>query len=134
MARTNYERNRVLDTRYGGAASYTKPATVYIALFTSMPTVLGNDGTEVAGGSYARVAVTNNATNFPNAVGGSKTNANAITFPGATASWGAVVGVGIYDAATSGNLQDFQALVTPKTVGNGDVFSLSAGQLTLQST
>lgn len=134
MARTNYERNRTLDVRYGGSASYTKPATVYIALFTSMPTVLGNDGTEVSGGSYARVAVTNNATNFPNASAGSKNNANAITFPQATASWGAVVGIGIYDAATVGNLQDFQPLVTPKTVGNGDVFSLSAGQLTLQST
>lgn len=134
MSRTNYERNRVLDVRYGGSASYVKPATVYIGLFTSMPTVVGSDGTEVTGGSYARVAVTNNAANFPNAVAGSKTNANAITFPGATASWGAVQGVGIFDAATAGNLQDFQALVTPKTVGNGDVFSLSAGQLTLQST
>jgi hypothetical protein len=133
MSRTNYERNRVLDVRYGGSASYTKPGTVYIALFTSMPTVLGNDGTEVSGGSYARVAVTNNATNFPNASAGAKSNANDITFPGATASWGSIVGVGIYDAATVGNLQDFQTLVTPKTVGNGDVFSLSAGQLTLQS-
>lgn len=131
--RTNYERNRVLDARYGGG-TYSKPATVYFALFTSMPTVLGNDGTEVTGGSYARVAVTNNATNFPNAAAGQKTNANAITWPGATASWGAIQGIGIFDDPTAGNLQDFQPLVTPKTVGNGDVFSLAASQLTLQST
>lgn len=129
--KTNYERNRAIDVRYGSASSYTKPATVYVALFTSMPTVLGNDGTEVAGGSYARVAVTNNGTNFPNAVAGVKQNGAVITFPQATAGWGAIVGVGIYDAATSGNLQDFATLTTPKTVQNGDVFSLPVGQMTI---
>lgn len=132
--KTNYERNRTLDVRYGGSASYTKPGTVYIGLFTSMPTVLGNDGTEVSGGSYARVAVTNNATNFPNAVAGAKSNGAAITFPQATAAWGSVVGVGIFDALSGGNLQDFAALTTPKTVQNGDVFSLPIGQAAFTET
>lgn len=134
MAKTNYERNRTLDVRYGGSASYTKPGTVYIGLFTSMPTVLGNDGTEVSGGSYARVAVTNNATNFPNAAAGAKSNGVAITFPQATAAWGAVVGVGIFDASSGGNLQDFALLTTPKTVQNGDVFSLPIGQASFTET
>ena len=37
-------------------------AAIYLALFTAMPSDSGG-GTEVSGGSYARVAITNNATN-----------------------------------------------------------------------
>lgn len=39
------------------------------------------------------------------------TNANAtITFPQATASWGTVISVGLYDASTAGNLLDWDYL------------------------
>ena len=37
--------------------SYVSPTTVYVGLFTTDPTDAGT-GTEVAGGSYARTAVT----------------------------------------------------------------------------
>ena len=40
-----------------------KPATVYVALCTTIPTST-TPGTEVTGGSYARVAVTTSSTNF----------------------------------------------------------------------
>lgn len=46
-----------------GAAAFTAPATLYLALYTVAPTDNGG-GTEVTGGSYARKAVTNNTTNF----------------------------------------------------------------------
>lgn len=132
MAKSNYERNRILDARYGGGA-YVKPATVYVALFTAMPTVAGG-GTEVAGGSYARVAVTNDAANWPNAANGVKSNANAINFPQATAAWGVVVGVGIFDALAAGNLLDFAPLAASKTVQNGDTFQLSIGAIQFTET
>lgn len=133
MARTNYEGNRALNVRYGGAATYVKPATVYIGLFTAAPTVAGG-GTEVAGGSYARVAVTNDATNWPDAVARAKSNAVALAFAQATGSWGTVTHVGIFDALTVGNLQDFATLVASKTVQNGDVVQFGIGSLAFSET
>jgi hypothetical protein len=125
--KTTFEANRILDFKFGGG-SYTPPATVYIALFTAAPTVAGG-GTEAAGGSYARVAVTNDATNFPNAASGAKSNALAVTFPQATASWGVISHAAIFDALSGGNMLDFAALDAPKVVANGDTFSLPIGSV-----
>ena len=103
---TNYAEGKILDLIFGNT-SYSVPATLYCALFTVTPADDGTGGTEVTGGSYARVAVTNNTTNFPNATLGNpsvKQNGTAITFTTATADWGTVVGMGFYDASSSGNL------------------------------
>lgn len=132
MTLTNYERNRIQDVRYGGSASYTKAATVYIALFTAAPSVTGG-GTEVTGGSYARVAVTNDATNWPNAVAGLKGNAVALTFAQATASWGTVTHMAIFDAPTGGNMQEFATLAAAKTVQNGDVVQFGVNSIQMQA-
>jgi len=126
--KSDYLENKVLDFLLGGV-SYTPPATVYIALFTAAPTDAGG-GTEVSGGGYARVAVTNNTTNFPAASNGSKSNGTTITFPTATADWGTVVAVGIFDAATNGNLLFWANLTTSKTIQNGDTAQFAAGSLT----
>lgn len=131
--KTNFERNRQLDARYGDGAYPAKPATVYVALFTAAPSVAGG-GTEVSGGDYARAAVTNDATNFPDAVAGVKSNAVAIPFPQAVALWGTVVAAGIFDAASGGNLLDFQLLTTPRTVNPGDTFGIAVGQFQFTET
>ncbi|MCI4463680.1 MAG: hypothetical protein JHC30_05885, partial [Caldisericum sp.] len=109
--------------------TYTPPATVYIALFTVAPTDAGG-GTEVSGGGYARVAVANNSTNFPPATNGQKSNGTAIIFPTATADWGTIVAVGIYDAATNGNLLFWANLTTARTVQSGDTAQFAVGALT----
>jgi hypothetical protein len=106
---------------------------VYLALFTAMPTVAGG-GTEVAGGSYARVAITNDAAEWPNMVAGVKANAIAKTFAEASANWGNIVGVGLFDALAVGNLQDFAPLQTVKTINNGDQLSFSIGALQFTET
>ena len=59
--------------------SYTSPATVYVALFTSDPTDAGT-GTELSGNGYARTAVT-----FGSPSNGVTTNSADVTFPTATA-------------------------------------------------
>ena len=102
-----------------GAAAYTAPATLYAALYTATPSDTGG-GTEVTGGSYARVAVTNNATNFPAASAGAKANGTAITFPSPTANWGVVVAFALLDAASAGNFLCWGAITPNKTVNNGD--------------
>ena len=81
MSKTDYSENKVLD-HLNGKASFAMP-TAYVALFTAAPSD-ADGGTEVTGGSYARVA-TSGAT-WTAASGGSTSNAAAATFPTASAS------------------------------------------------
>jgi hypothetical protein len=88
----------------GKTAIYSIP-TAYIALFTATGTDAGTGFTEVSVGAYARVATA--AGDWASASGSAPSqisNANTLTFPTATADWGAVIAFGIYDAATTGNL------------------------------
>lgn len=129
---SDFTEGKVLNHLFG-ATSYTPPGTLYVALFTAAPSDSGG-GTEVTGGSYARVAVTNNTTNFPNATGTSptsKSNGTTITFPTATANWGTVVAFGIFDASSGGNLICWADLNANKTINNGDTASFAASALTI---
>jgi len=121
--------NKVLNHILGGD-DYTRPANVYLALYTSAPTDAGG-GTEVSGGSYARKQVANNATNWPAATNGQKSNGVEIAFAEATASWGTVVAVGIHDAPEGGNLMFWADLQTPKEIGAGDTARFPAGSITI---
>lgn len=129
-SKSDYLENQILDHVLGGG-DYTRPATVYVALYTVAPTDSGG-GTEVSGGSYARVAVTNNATNWPAASGGSKANGTAIAFPEATADWGTVLAWGIFDAASGGNLLYYGTLAANKTISTGDTASFAASDLVIR--
>ena len=110
--------------------SFTKPTVLAVALFTAAPSDSGG-GTEVTGGSYARVDVPPLDANWTGAssTSGLTDNAAAITFPTATADWGTITHVGIFDATTSGNLLFWGALAANKTVTNGDTFSFATGAL-----
>ena len=98
--------------------SYTRPSSVYVALYTSDPTA-ADTGTEVLGGSYARQAVTLTA---PAVVGGKQTIKNTadIVFPIATADWGNVSHVGIRDSVTGGNLLYYGPWSAARTILSGD--------------
>lgn len=116
---SDYLEAKILNWALRGTAMGTAPATVYVALFTAAPNDAGG-GTEVAGGSYARVGVsTTGGFNAPT-TGGLSDNAADITFPTPTAAWGTVTHIGVFDAATGGNLLFHGALTTSKTVNNGD--------------
>lgn len=130
-AKSTYLANKVLD-HVLGATAYTAPATVYLALFTAAPND-GGGGTEVSGGSYARVSITNNTTNFPNASSGSKNLATTQTFPTATAGWGTVLAVALFDASTSGNLL-YWTTITSQVVNSGSAPSFAANALTFSET
>lgn len=125
--KSDYLENKILD-HILGATAYSAPATLYFALFTSAPNDAGS-GTEVSGGSYARVAVTNNATNFPNAASGTKSNGAAIAFAQATATWGTITSFAIFDALSSGNMLFWADLTTPRTVQSGDTLSFPIGSI-----
>lgn len=141
-AMSDYLENKLIDYIFRGQ-SFTAPATVYVALFTANPTDAGG-GTEVSGGSYARVAVTSSLANWAgtqstgstaasSGTGGTTSNNSAITFPAPTADWGVVTGFGLFDASTSGNLLFYGALTINKTVNNGDAApSFGAAAISLQ--
>lgn len=116
--KSDFLEDEILDHLLGNA-SYSAPATTYIALFTATPSDSGG-GTEVTGGSYARVAFTNNATNWPAASGGAKANGVEILFPTPSANWGTVDSFGIFDAATTGNLLYWGTVSPSKTINDGD--------------
>lgn len=121
---SNYLENALINGTLR-ATTYTAPSTVYVALFTSDPTDAGS-GTEVSGGSYARQSATFGAPSN----GASVTTAD-ITFPTATGNWGTVGWIGIYDALTTGNLLYHTALDASKTIETGDIFKISAGNLSV---
>lgn len=121
------------------AAAYTPPVTVYIALSTAAfdTAATGTAMTEVAGGSYVRQSMTNNATNWPAAAGANpsvKSNGTAINYPTATANWGTVISAYIVDAATNGNILYGADLAAPVTVNTGSGFGIPVGQYVLSET
>ena len=121
---SDYLEDKVLDHVFGGTA-YTAPTTLYVALYTVAPTDTGG-GTEVSGGAYARqtAAFTVTGTNPTTA-----SNSAAIEYPTATANYGTVVAVGIFDALSGGNLLAYANLDTSKVVSTGDVFRFNSGDL-----
>lgn len=139
-AMSDYLENKLIDLTLRGQA-FTAPATLYFSLHTSATTDAGG-GTEVSGGSYARVAVTASLANFngtqgtagsaSNGTGGVTSNAGTITFPAPTASWGIVTHWSVWDASTAGNMLFHGALTTSKTINNGDAApSFAAAALVL---
>ena len=121
---SNYLENALINATLRNT-SYTSPTTVYVALYSTDPTD-ADTGTEIAGGSYARTAVT-----FGAPSNGVSTNSADVTFPTATGTWGTVSHVGVRDATTAGNLLYHAALTASKTVASGDVFKISSGNLSV---
>lgn len=103
---------------------YTPPATVYVGLFTAAPSDAGG-GTEVATGSYARIAATFGAPS----PSGTIANTGVLTFPTASASWGTVTHFGVFDALSGGNLMSWAPLTNSKLVGIGDIAVYGIGAL-----
>lgn len=129
--KSDYLENEILD-HVIGASAYTAPATLYIGLATAAITdaTTGSTVTEADYTGYARVSVTNNATNFPAASGGAKSNANEIAFPEKTGGADDVVTYAfVADAATLGNILYWAALSASKTIQDGDVPRFVAGDL-----
>ncbi len=130
-ALSNYLENKLIDALFR-SVPFTGPTTVYFGLFTGSPTDVGG-GTEVTGGSYARVAVGANsgnfsATNAPDSTNspssgqsGTSYNLVDIQFPAPTANWGLIVAMAVFDAPTGGNMLVYGAVTPNKTINSGDL-------------
>src|SRR4051812_36619830 len=101
---SDYAAKKTLD-HWTGKTDVGSVPTSYVALFTAAGIDAGTGFTEVSTGSYARVATAGSDWSAATASAPSTaTNANAITFPTATGSWGTIIAFGLYDAASVGNL------------------------------
>jgi hypothetical protein len=112
-----------------GEAAVLAPltTTAYVSLHTADP---GNTGTsEVSGGAYARVgpaAFVNTGSNPTVA-----SNSALLSFPSATAGWGAITYFGLWSAATAGTFLGSGFLSGTTTVNNGDTTRFLVGSLTI---
>lgn len=122
----DYLETEIIDHVFRNTAIFSAPANVYVALYTSATSDAGG-GTEVSGGSYARVAVSTSS--GWTGTGGATDNAADVDFGTATANWGTVTHVGVRDASSGGNLLFHGALTASKTVNSGDSFKFVAGDL-----
>jgi hypothetical protein len=121
MSFSNTYETNVLTWTFTNTA-VTRPTAWYLGLFTTAPGEAGG-GTEVSGGSYARQSVTFSVS------GNLATNTAALEFPVATADWGTITHVAVYDASSGGNQIAYAALSTSKTIATGDVLRVPAGDL-----
>lgn len=128
---TDFAENKLIDWLWRGQALPALPAAWYFGLLTAVP---GDDAAglaEVAGGSYARVAVVRSLGNFAGtqgvgttavSSGASATTSNngLISFPAPTADWGTVRAIVLFDAAVGGNAWFAERLTEPRTIRAGD--------------
>lgn len=100
-----------------------KNDTPYLALYTSSPNA-GGGGTEVSGGSYARLAVA-----FGAISSGSMSNTAAIVFAGLPNA--TITHYGVLNAATGGTLKVYGALSSSVSAVSGDQVQFVAGSITI---
>jgi hypothetical protein len=144
---STYSINKVTVDWLMRGQTFTQLTNVYVGLFSTCPSspTSTNAGTELSGNGYGRITVAaslaawagtqgSGTTAISSGTSGVTSNNAAITFSQATANW-TVNCVGIWDAATSGNLLFWGAVTgAPVTVGSGSTASFAAGALTITWT
>lgn len=125
MARgSTYIGDGILNVLRGTAFPLAATGSVYVGLRVA--------GTEVSAGGYARQAVSKAAGSWAAPSGTSPRlidNAAVISFGPASASWGTVDEVAIYDAASAGNILYAGALTASKAIASGDSAQFAIGAL-----
>jgi len=118
----------VLDWLFGNSA-VTRPASFTLGVSSTEPADNGSNIQEPSTGDYARVSITNNTTNFPNApVGGPKASGADFVFPVATSpGWGAEVGWWVLWDGTTPVM--WGELSPHKTIAAGDILRIPLGAM-----
>lgn len=121
---SNYLENKLVDHSLG-TTTYTKPTSVYVALYTTDPGDT-DAGTEVSGSGYARQVATWGA-----AVNGAASNATQLVFTASGGSFGTITHIGIRDASSAGNLLYYGTLTVPRTITDGESLVFDIGNITV---
>ena len=120
--KSNYFDNALV-TSFTTTTAVTRPTAWSVSLHVGHR---GQDGVvnEITAGGYSRQAATWNTP-----VAGVATNSNIIKFGPATASWGAVDYLGIWESSPGANFLYYFILPTALTVDIDDFFEFLAGTL-----
>ena len=125
---SDYLRNEIGTKYLNLGAGSSLPASLHVGAFTASLAADGtNLGTEISGSGYARASVS--ASSFTESPNGTFTSNAQIAFPTASGSWGTIVSIGLFDAATSGNLLVFDDLASSAAVTTGIVLTIPASSL-----
>lgn len=130
--------HKLLDYLFGAegvsptdGASFS-PDNWFLGLLTTFPNSAGAGAAEPTAVEYARISTA--AADWTAAASRDIENANPITFAEVTTSegWGTIVGFGLYDALTGGNLRMVGAFASgPQSFIQGAARQFKAGDLTL---
>lgn len=124
----NYLSNELLEHLFNGAA-YTPPTDIDVALYTAVPSGAGG-GTEVSTSGTAYARQTYSGTAFSAAASQQVSNTAQITWSTATANWGTVVAVAVFESGTN-NLMYWGNLTTNRVVNTGDSVRFAIGGLVI---
>jgi hypothetical protein len=127
---SDYAQNLYLTHMLGGVGLSSQVAWVFLATAAVSQADTGatvSANVEVEGGNYARALTT--IANWSVTTTGIASNAAAITFVSATASWSTITHFGLADASVAGNLLAFASVATAKAVSSDDIVSFAIGAL-----
>lgn len=128
MANLTYYLADKVGDRVLGASAFTPPTTYYLGVSTTTVQKNGTGITEpTTDTAYARIAITNNKTNFSASSSGTITNLLEFKFPESTTNWGTVTDWFLSDAATGGNICFYGTLPLSRTVESATVLVLPIG-------
>jgi len=129
MANTSYYgANKIADHLFGNS-SLGLPSTWYVAVSSTAPQANGTGVTEPTDPAYARIAISNNKTNFSTASNGTLANLLEKQFPESTINQGTLTHWAIYDALSGGNFWYYGALTNSRNVEVATVLKLPVGEL-----
>lgn len=125
---TTHFLNVVAGNLFGTKTSPPIPTEYWIGLSTTAPNINGTNVTEPTSSTgYTRMKL--DMLSAPSA--GVVTNTSNIEFNESTASWGTITHFVIYDAQNGGNLLQYGALSTPRSVEPATLMSIKSGYLNL---
>jgi hypothetical protein len=124
--KSTYLCNLLLNWELSGLAiDASLPATIYVQPYTVAPTAAGG-GTQWTDGGISRAAWARNTTTCPYSTAAQSSNAIVLAF-GTPVAGATIVGYGLFDASSGGNLLDYWELETPKVALAGQPFSMPIG-------
>ena len=133
---TDVWEKKILDYILRNTALGLDATNIWAALFTAAPSDSAT-GTEVTGGSYARVPIVRTGTGWAASTGTTPATSNpaaTVTFATATANWGTIVSFGLCNSLAgplSTDLIFWGDLTASKVVNSGDTASFAAASLSV---
>lgn len=125
--------NNILSYVFGKTKTLTAPTKIYLGLSSNDPEADNGAFTELVGGGYTRVLVSNQDDAYPNLMGTASersiTNTAQINWTKATADWSEAKGLGLFTTPSGGTPIYYGTLDTPVKVVAGAVALFDPGAL-----